>query len=54
MYDIKVIFNYSIKVDSLKIEGNAALGCGDIDKAVTLYSEAIELQPENHVLYSNR
>eukprot|EP00736_Rhodelphis_marinus_P013691 Rmarinus@m.7419 len=41
------------KAAELKVQGNAALK-SDPAKAVELYSEAIKLTPENHVLYSNR
>ncbi|XP_022110937.1 stress-induced-phosphoprotein 1-like [Acanthaster planci] len=42
------------QVDDLKAKGNAALQSGDSKKAVDLYSQAIKLDPTNHVLYSNR
>jgi len=42
------------KVEALKAEGNAALSAGKFEDAVKLYSEAIELDPTNHVLWSNR
>jgi len=34
--------------------GNAALGKNDMEGAITHYSKAIELDPSNHVMYSNR
>jgi len=37
-----------------KQEGNAAFSAKDYEKALTLYTEAIELDPSSHVLYSNR
>lgn len=33
---------------------NAACQSGDFARAVALYSEAIALDPANHILYSNR
>ena len=38
----------------LKDKGNSALKGGDLQKAVEFYTDAILLDPTNHVLYSNR
>ena len=46
--------NNWLKVEELKNSGNEALKNGRIDEAVNLYTQAIELDKENHVLYSNR
>lgn len=35
-------------------QSNAACQAGDFERAVHLYSEAIALEPSNHILYSNR
>ncbi|XP_046739729.1 stress-induced-phosphoprotein 1 [Diprion similis] len=42
------------KVSALKDKGNAALQEGKYDEAVNYYTEAIALDGNNHVLYSNR
>ena len=35
-------------------QSNTACQNGDFERAVTLYTEAIALDPANHILYSNR
>ncbi|XP_060071130.1 stress-induced-phosphoprotein 1-like [Ylistrum balloti] len=42
------------KVNELKLQGNKALEVGDFDEAIQKYTDAITLDPSNHVLYSNR
>ncbi|CAC5378434.1 STIP1 [Mytilus coruscus] len=42
------------KVNDLKSEGNKALETANFEEAIRKYTEAIALDPENHVLYSNR
>lgn len=37
-----------------KARGNAAFSAGRYEEAVAEFDTAIELDPENHVLYSNR
>ncbi|KAI0203544.1 hypothetical protein F4808DRAFT_417088 [Astrocystis sublimbata] len=40
--------------DDLKAQGNAAMAAKNFDEAIDAFTKAIELTPENHVLYSNR
>lgn len=47
-------FLFKLKVAELKDKGNAALAANNIQEAVKFYTEAINLDPSNAVLYSNR
>ncbi|KAK7696579.1 hypothetical protein QCA50_001237 [Cerrena zonata] len=38
----------------LKDQGNKAFQAKDYDNAIDLFSKAIDLDPQNHVLWSNR
>lgn len=40
--------------DALKDQGNKAFQAKDYDKAIDLFSQAIALDPNNFVLFSNR
>ncbi|OLN85438.1 Heat shock protein sti1-like protein [Colletotrichum chlorophyti] len=40
--------------DELKALGNKAIAEKNFDEAVAKFTEAIQLQPDNHILYSNR
>lgn len=40
--------------EELKAQGNKAFSSGDYSAAVDLFSQAIQMDPSNHVLYSNR
>eukprot|EP00271_Cylindrocystis_brebissonii_P015448 TRINITY_DN38347_c0_g1_i1.p1 TRINITY_DN38347_c0_g1~~TRINITY_DN38347_c0_g1_i1.p1 ORF type:complete len:586 (+),score=186.26 TRINITY_DN38347_c0_g1_i1:283-2040(+) len=40
--------------DEAKAKGNKAFSAGQYEEAITHFSDAIALAPENHVLYSNR
>ncbi|CAN0545102.1 unnamed protein product, partial [Ectocarpus sp. 12 AP-2014] len=37
-----------------KDKGNAALKAGDFEEAISSYTKAIDLDPSNHVFFSNR
>lgn len=43
-----------MSAEQLKAEANKAFAAKDYDNAIKLYSDAIELDPTNHVLFSNR
>lgn len=43
-----------LQAASLKAEANKAFAAKDYTTAVKLYSDGIALDPQNHVLYSNR
>lgn len=40
--------------DEAKAKGNAAFSAGRFEEAIRYFSEAVDLAPTNHVLYSNR
>ncbi|KEZ45922.1 Heat shock protein sti1-like protein [Scedosporium apiospermum] len=40
--------------DELKAQGNQAIAAKNFDEAIDKFTQAIALQPENHILYSNR
>ena len=40
--------------DALKDQGNKAFQSKDYDRAIDLFSQALELDPNNFVLWSNR
>lgn len=56
MFECKFAKNtfYRTQVAELKDKGNAALAANNIPEAIKFYTEAINLDPSNAVLYSNR
>ena len=42
------------KVEELKLKGNSALQNEYYEDAINYYTEAIRLDPSNHILFSNR
>ncbi|PKS08318.1 hypothetical protein jhhlp_005262 [Lomentospora prolificans] len=40
--------------DELKTKGNQAIASKNFDEAIDFFTQAIAIQPENHILYSNR
>lgn len=47
-------FNLSTMADALKAEGNKAFSAKDYDRAIDLFSKALDLDQSNFVLWSNR
>ena len=45
---------YKVLADELKDQGNQAFQAGDIQTAINFFTQAIDLDPDNHVYYSNR
>jgi Flp pilus assembly protein TadD len=45
---------YKVLADELKDQGNQAFQAGDVQGAIKFFSQAIDLDPDNHVYYSNR
>ncbi|KAI9106078.1 heat shock protein sti1 [Phlyctochytrium arcticum] len=44
----------AMTAEDIKKQGNEAFSAGQFDDAIKYFSQAIELDPTNHVLYSNR
>ncbi|KAH8174543.1 tetratricopeptide repeat domain-containing protein [Sarocladium implicatum] len=43
-----------MSADELKAKGNAAIASKQFDEAIDAFTQAIAIQPDNHILYSNR
>jgi len=43
-----------MSAEEFKSQGNKSFAAKDYDKAIELFTKAIDLDPSNHVLYSNR
>lgn len=43
-----------MSAEELKSKGNAALQAEKYDEAIDFYTQAINIDPSNHILYSNR
>jgi Flp pilus assembly protein TadD len=43
-----------IQSNELKNKGNAAFSAGNFAEAIDLFTQAIAIDPTNHILYSNR
>ena len=54
MGDQESEYDYKTHANDLKDEGNEAFASGDNEKAIQLYTQAISVDPDNYVLYSNR
>lgn len=48
------VFFCAMQINALKEKGNQALAAEKFDDAIQAYTEAINLDPKNHVLFSNR
>lgn len=46
--------SFPVQINELKEKGNAALTAGNFEEAIDAYTQAINLDSNNHVLYSNR
>jgi Flp pilus assembly protein TadD len=45
---------YKTQANLLKDQGNELFQTGKIQEAILSYTQAIDLDPDNHVFYSNR
>merc|ERR1712168_213779 len=52
--DIKSLTSTMANADALKDQGNKALQAEKFDEAISLHTEAIDIDATNHVFYSNR
>ena len=52
--DGEEIEEYKALANDLKDKGNQAFQAGDVQGAISFFTQAIDLDPDNHVFYSNR
>lgn len=46
--------DYQALATSLKDRGNELFRAGDAQGAVALFTQGLDIDPDNHILYSNR
>jgi len=51
---LRWVTDKTIQANELKDQGNKAFQAKDYDTAIALFTKAIELDSQNHVLFSNR
>jgi tetratricopeptide (TPR) repeat protein len=45
---------YKQQANALKDKGNEAFQAGDVELAIRFFSQALDIDPDNHIIYSNR
>lgn len=45
---------YKEQADLLKEKGNKAFQAGDIDSAINFFNQSLDIDPDNHIVFSNR
>lgn len=46
--------DYQLIANGLKEQGNDAFKANNVEEAINLYSQALDIDPDNYVVYSNR
>lgn len=52
--DGEEIEEYKQQANALKDKGNEAFQAGDVELAIRYFTQAIDIDPDNHIIYSNR